>query len=61
MPQRNLRIGDLVKCLNSYVKYNVGVVIERYPEPGSTRYYICEVLIRDEVHLFRENQLEVIG
>ena len=56
-----MKIGDLVKCVNSYLFGSVGVVVDRRLKNGSTKHYYYSVLFGDYKNWFSESQLEVIN
>ncbi len=49
-----MKVGDLVRCVNSYLFGSVGVVV------GDHRVYYS-VLFGDETNVFSESQLEVVN
>ena len=56
-----MKIGDLVRCVNSYLFGSVGVVVGRRLKNGSTKHYYYSVLFGDETNVFSESQLEVVN
>ena len=54
-----MKVGVLVKCVNSYMQNATGLIVDRYLKKGSHREHTCKVLLDSgKIVSFSEYQLE---
>jgi hypothetical protein len=56
-----VKVGDLVRCVNSYLFSSVGIVVNRRLKDGSTTHYYYSVLFDDEINVFSGSRLEIVS